>query len=66
MKFIHYLETITGVGIFPLISLLIFFLFFAVLLLWTAKANKKYIAELKNIPFPVNESEELIINNKQA
>jgi cytochrome c oxidase cbb3-type subunit 4 len=66
MKFIHYLETITGVGIFPLVSLLIFFVFFTVLLFWAAKANKKYIAELKNIPFPVNETEELIINNKQA
>lgn len=66
MKFIHYMERITGVGIFPLTSLIVFFLFFAVLLLWVYKANKKYINELKNIPFPANENEELFINNKQA
>jgi cytochrome c oxidase cbb3-type subunit IV len=57
MKFIHYLERITGVSIFPLISLLIFFVFFAVLLLWIWKADSKYINTLKNIPFPGNETE---------
>jgi hypothetical protein len=57
MKFIHYLEKITGVGIYPLISLLIFFVFFAVLLFWILKADKKYISDLKNIPFPANDFE---------
>jgi hypothetical protein len=57
MKFIHYLETITGVGIFPLISLLIFFVFFTVLLFWILRVDKKYISELKNIPFPGSETE---------
>ena len=51
MKFINYLEKITGVGIFPLISLIIFFLFFTGLLLWVLKANKTYILSMKNIPF---------------
>ena len=51
MKFINYLERITGVGIFPLISLLIFVGFFTVLLLWVARADKKYLEILKNIPF---------------
>ena len=44
MKFIHYLERITGVGVFPMISLLIFFVFFIVLLAWVLKADKKYIS----------------------
>lgn len=57
MKFIHYLERITGVGIYPLFSLIIFFLFFTVLLLWILRADKKYISVLKNIPFTGNESE---------
>ena len=57
MKFIHYLERITGVGVFPMISLLIFFVFFAVLLAWVLMADKKYINALKNIPFPGNETE---------
>jgi hypothetical protein len=54
MKFINYLESITGVGIYPLLSLLIFFLFFAGLLLWVFRADKGYIRSLKQIPFPDN------------
>jgi hypothetical protein len=50
MKFIHYLKSIAGVDIYPLISLLIFFVFFAFLLLYVFRADKKHIAELKNIP----------------
>lgn len=55
MKFIHYLETITGVGIFPLVSLTIFFLFFSAMAVWALKADKTYIVSLKSIPFPENE-----------
>ena len=51
MKFKHYLEHITGVGIYPMASLFIFFTFFTILTFWAIKANKKYINELKNIPF---------------
>lgn len=51
MKFINYLETITGVGIYPLTSLTIFFVFFAIIALWSLKADSKYINSLKNIPF---------------
>ena len=56
MKFIHYLETITGVGIFPLTSLTIFFLFFTVVATWALRADKTYIGSLKMIPFPENEN----------
>lgn len=52
MKFINYLESITGVGIFPLVSLLIFFIFFTGLSLWAFRADKGYIRSLKHIPFP--------------
>ena len=57
MKFINYLQRITGVGIYPFISLMIFFLFFTVLLIWVFKADKKYINMMKRIPFPNNENE---------
>jgi cytochrome c oxidase cbb3-type subunit 3 len=50
MKFKNYLESITGVGIYPMVSLLIFFLFFTGLAIWAIRANKKYIEEVKNIP----------------
>lgn len=54
MKFIHYLETISGVGIYPLTSLLIFFLFFVVLLWFVAKTDKNYLKEIEQIPFDNN------------
>jgi cbb3-type cytochrome oxidase subunit 3 len=51
MKFINYLERITGVGIFPLISLLIFFLFFTALLVWVFKVDKRHIKMMAYMPF---------------
>jgi cytochrome c oxidase cbb3-type subunit 3 len=50
MKFIHYLESITGVSIYPLISLLVFFVFFVSLTVYVIRADKKRIHEIKNIP----------------
>lgn len=50
MKFINYLESITGVGIYPLISLVIFVVFFALVTFYVVKADKKYITKVKNIP----------------
>lgn len=51
MKFINYLKTIEGVGIYPLISLLIFFTFFIGLLWYVVKYDNKSIQQIKNIPF---------------
>lgn len=50
MKFINYLESIAGIGIYPMISLMIFFIFFMLLFWFVFKADKTYIAELKQIP----------------
>jgi len=55
MKFRTYLEQITGVGIFPLISLLIFFVFFTALVWWVVKANKKHIENMSHLPLGENE-----------
>lgn len=57
MKFINYLESITGVGIFPLTSLVIFFVFFTALSVWAFKADKGYITRMKQIPFANPEQE---------
>ncbi len=57
MKFIHYLENITGVGIYPLISLLVFFVFFSALIIWVFRADKAYINNMKHIPFPANDND---------
>ncbi|MGN6215179.1 CcoQ/FixQ family Cbb3-type cytochrome c oxidase assembly chaperone [Parafilimonas sp.] len=50
MSFIHYLESITGVSIYALISFGIFFSFFIVMSLWAWKADKQLIKTLSNIP----------------
>lgn len=50
MKFVNYLEKITGVDIYALTSFSIFFVFFIVMTLWALKADKNMIEEIKNIP----------------
>lgn len=44
------LESIDGVGIYPLISLLIFFIFFVALFWWVITAKKEYINNVSNLP----------------
>jgi hypothetical protein len=50
MKFIHYLKSIAGVEIYPMLSLFIFLIFFVALTIYAIKADKDHITELKNIP----------------
>jgi hypothetical protein len=50
MKFINYLEKITGVDMYALSSFSIFFVFFMLMLLWVWKADKKMIDEISRIP----------------
>lgn len=50
MKFIHYLEKIAGVGIYPLTSFLIFSLFFVVMLIWVFKVDNNRIKEISRLP----------------
>lgn len=45
------LTTIDGVSIFPIISLLIFVLFFAVMITRVVRMKKNYIAEMGALPF---------------
>lgn len=55
MKFINYLENITGVGIFPLISLLIFFLFFLTVCFYLFSLSKQHIEEVGRLPLNDND-----------
>ena len=50
MKFIHYLEKISGVSVYGLSSLLIFALFFLVMSIWALRADKNMMEELRNLP----------------
>ncbi|MFM9986399.1 MAG: CcoQ/FixQ family Cbb3-type cytochrome c oxidase assembly chaperone [Flavobacteriales bacterium] len=50
MKFINYLESITGISIYPMISLLLFASIFTLVLIYTFKQSKAQIDEQKNLP----------------
>lgn len=50
MKFINYLEKVSGIDVFGLTSLLIFFLFFTVMLTWVLRAKKSDYQEASEIP----------------
>jgi len=46
----NYMESISGIEIYPIISLLIFFTFFMGLFWWVATTKKEYIEEVSNLP----------------
>lgn len=46
----HNMETIAGVAIYPILSLLIFFFFFVGLGFWVFSYKKEKIQELSEIP----------------
>ena len=56
-KFIRqYAESIDGVNIYPMISLVIFFLFFVVLLYYVKKMDKSKAREISQIPLDQEET----------
>lgn len=50
MKFINYLKSIEGVKVFPMISLLVFFIFFVLLLVYVIKSDKNRLKNYSKIP----------------
>lgn len=58
MKFIHYLESIAGIAIFPMISLFIFFMFFTVLIIYAIRADRQHISELENLPLEQDDNQQ--------
>lgn len=51
LKFVKgYMENIEGVATYPMISLLIFFIFFSILFLWVLTASKDHIKEMSEMP----------------
>ncbi|SHJ31166.1 CcoQ/FixQ family Cbb3-type cytochrome c oxidase assembly chaperone [Aquimarina spongiae] len=55
LKFVKgHMESIEGIEIYPMISLLIFFIFFAALFWWVFTAKKEHIKEVSNIPLETN------------
>ncbi|MBL7919909.1 MAG: CcoQ/FixQ family Cbb3-type cytochrome c oxidase assembly chaperone [Bacteroidia bacterium] len=56
MKFINYLESITGIGFYPLASLLIFFVFFIGVTIFIIKGSKEYFNTLSQLPLNTDNS----------
>jgi fructose-specific phosphotransferase system IIC component len=50
MKFITYLESISGISIYPLMSLVIFASVFTYVLVSVIRADRKTITDIKRIP----------------
>ncbi|MFM2376373.1 MAG: hypothetical protein RLZZ165_1470 [Bacteroidota bacterium] len=51
MRYIHhFLQDIDGIGVYPMISLLIFFLFFVGLALYVARMRKQHVRYMATIP----------------
>ncbi|WP_111306885.1 CcoQ/FixQ family Cbb3-type cytochrome c oxidase assembly chaperone [Confluentibacter sediminis] len=60
LKFVKgHMESITGIEIYPIISLLIFFSFFVILFLWVFTAKKDYINTVSHIPLDNQNDTEL-------
>lgn len=51
LKFVkHHMDSISGIEIYPIISLLIFFIFFVALFWWVSTAKKEYIKQVSQLP----------------
>ena len=48
------LESIEGIDIFPIISLVVFALVFCAMLIWVFKLDKKTVTKMKNLPLEDN------------
>lgn len=58
LKFVkHHMETIAGIEIYPLISLVIFFVFFVGLFIYVIRLSKTYINEISSIPLDSKEDD---------
>ena len=48
------LQTIEGIGIYPLISMLIFQAVFLVVMIWFFRADKNYLQRMAQLPLEIN------------
>ena len=51
LKFVKgHMESIEGIATYPMISLLIFFVFFSILFWWVFTTSKEHIKEVSELP----------------
>ena len=51
----EFLQSVEGVSVYPIISLIVFVLFFVIILVWMLKVDKNYIKKMENLPFEKEE-----------
>jgi len=62
LKFVkNYMDSISGIEIYPVISLIIFFTFFVILFWWVFTAKKDYIKTVSNLPLDNNNNQNDIL-----
>ena len=57
----NYLSSIENVNIYPIVTLILFFIVFVGVVIWIFTRDKEYITELENIPLDKKKS----INNSE-
>ncbi len=61
LKFVkNHMDSIAGIEIYPIISLLIFFTFFVALFYWVFTAKKDYIKTVSNLPLDNPQNDDLL------
>ena len=60
------LESVEGIGIYPIISLLVFFIFFVALIIWVFKADIKYLNKMKMLPLDLSPDQQDSQNNDDS
>ncbi len=60
------LESVEGIGVYPIISLLIFFIFFVTLIYWVVKADKGYLNKMKMLPLDLSSDQQNSQNKENS
>ena len=66
MKFSNYLSSIENVGIYPVITLILFFVVFIGAVVWIYTRDKDYITKLENIPLENDNFNKNIENENES
>jgi cytochrome c oxidase cbb3-type subunit 4 len=62
----NYLQSIEGVEIYPLISLVVFVLFFVIMFIWILRVDKNYIKEMEELPLDLENNRDLNSNGETS
>lgn len=65
MMISEHLSKIDGISIFPEVSLILFFFFFAVAIIWVLRLDKKHIIRMGNLPLESNSENNPEVMNSQ-